>query len=91
MNITKIEFEAHCYSEGSWGAKPLGKRKCSVELTDKGNGRAYIEFIAGDDVEYIGLSYNKNKEIYDFEGVFSIPYKAIELLNENGFNTEQVE
>lgn len=90
-SIKKIEFEAECYLTGSFGARKLGKRKCSMELFDDGDHHAEIEFIAGDDVEHIGISYNDDKKIYDYDGVCDIPQEAIDLLNTQGFDTTDIE
>lgn len=90
-SLIKIEFEAECIAEGSWGSRDLGKRKCSMELFDNENGRAEIEFIAGDDCQHIGLTYDSEKNILDYDGVFSMPNEAIELLNKAGFNTKEIE
>jgi len=97
----RIEFETECYMEGSWGTRELGRLKCSMELFDSGKrfdpysrtsrGEAQIEFIAGDHVEHIGLIYDDNKRITDYDGVFSVPDEAIRMLKDNGFNTEEIE
>ena len=87
----KIFFDAECYLENTWGARRLGLRACSMEMFDSGKGRAMIEFVAGDDVEHIGLVYNKDKRVVDYDGVFSIPEEGIKFLNSLGFNTEDVE
>lgn len=89
-SIKTITFEAECYLEGSWGNRPLGKLKCSMELFDAGKGNAMIEFIAGDKVEHIGITYNETKRILDYDGVFSIPIQAIDLLVSEGYNVEDV-
>lgn len=97
----RIEFETECYMEGSWGSRELGRLKCSMELFDWGKqfdpysrtrrGEAQIEFIAGNHVEHIGLIYDENKRITDYDGVFSVPQEAIQMLKDNGFNTEDIE
>jgi hypothetical protein len=62
-----------------------------MELFDYKNGSALIEFIAGDEVEHIGLSYTKEKKVTDYDGVCSLPSQAVELLKSCGFNTEEIE
>jgi hypothetical protein len=86
--MNKIEFVADCHLEGSWGASPLGKLKCSMELFE-GDRISQIEFIAGDYVEHINI-YHDNKVIVDFDGVFSVPNQAINLLKYFGYNTEAI-
>ena len=91
-SIKKVEFEAHCKLEGTWGERKLGKRQCSLEVFDHENGKnLMIEFIAGEDCEHIGLSYDDNKNIYDYDGVFSVPVQAIDMLNELGYKTDDIE
>ena len=41
--------------------------------------------------EDMGLQWNFDKTVTDYDGVFELPEQAIELLKENGFNTEEVE
>lgn len=90
-SLGKMNFTATCYLAGSWGSKPLGERECSVELFDFGKNSAQIEFIAGDDVEHIGLYYDNNKRILDFDGVFELPEQALELLKQHGFDVTHIE
>lgn len=89
-SIKTIKFDAECYMEGTWGTRPLGKLKCSMELFDAGKGNAMIEFIAGDNVEHIGIVYDEMKKVIDYDGVFSIPDEAIKLLESVGYNLEDV-
>ena len=90
-NRPEIKFSAKCYREGSWGSESIGKLECSVELFDHGKGHALIEFCAGDNVEHIGIRYDADKNCIDYDGVFSVPKKAIELLNSQGFKTSEIE
>lgn len=39
----------------------------------------------------IGIWVNEDKKVMDYDGVFSLPSQAIKLLNENGFDTREVE
>ena len=90
-SLGKISFTATCYLHGSWGFKPAGKRDCSVELFDYKNGSAQVEFIAGDDVEHIGVLYDKNKKVFDYDGIHAIPEQALELLKQHGFDVSEIE
>jgi hypothetical protein len=38
----------------------------------------------------IGLWFDNNKTLTDYDGVFEIPKQAIELLVENGFNCDEI-
>ena len=89
-SIKTIKFDTECYMEGSWGSRSLGKLSCSMELFDAGKGQAMIEFIAGNNVEHIGISYDETKKVIDYDGVFSIPNEAIKLLESVGYNVENV-
>ena len=96
QSIEIVKFKAKCRLEGTWGYRDLGELNCSVELWDHGKkldgyGSADIEFIAGDNVENIGLTYVDEKRIIDYEGVFSVPSEAIALLKKHGFNTDEIE
>lgn len=91
VSLKTITFKAQCFLEGSWGSRDLGERDCSMELFDYGAGHAAIEFVAGEDVEHIGLTYDARKNITDYDGVFSVPHQGIALLKEQGFNTEAIE
>lgn len=86
--IDKVTFDAQLHLEGSFGASQLGKHPCSMELFDI-DGHISIEFIAGKDgcvgVEHIGLTF-KDKTLVDYDGVFSIPREAINLLRKNGYH-----
>ena len=94
-----IEFETNCYLEGSWGSRKLGKKKCSMELWDNGKGDAMIEFVVGtdhedgyEDVENIGIRYDaETKRCLDYDGVFSVPSQGIKFLNDQGFNTDDID
>ena len=92
-SLKKIEFDAECYLEGSWGSRSLGRRNCSLEIFsfDK-KDYIQIEFCAGEDVEHIGIWYNENtREILDYDGVFSVPQEAVDMLKGMGFCTEAIE
>lgn len=43
------------------------------------------EFPDDDDEEVIGLTFNDDDELMDFDGVFSLPKEAIQLLQDNGY------
>ena len=38
-----------------------------------------------EDEEVIGLEFNLDNEVMDFDGVFSLPKEAIQLLKDNGY------
>jgi hypothetical protein len=97
-SIATKNFNSHLNLEYSSSPTlvPLGQAKCSMELymSDDGN-RGFIEWVYelneddGEDVVDIGLWFEEGtKTLKDYDGVFSMPKQAIELLEENGFDCE---
>jgi hypothetical protein len=97
-SIAKKEFNSHLNLEYSISPTlvPLGEAKCSMELFIKDDGNSgYIEWLYelneddGEDEVGIGLWFEEGTKILrDYDGVFSLPKQAIELLEENGFDCE---
>ena len=93
------EFKSELVREYSWSPHPypVGMADNVMELWvgDDGTGCIIWNWEVEDgsdyDEEVIGLWWNFDKTITDFDGVFEIPDQAIDLLKENGFNTEEVE
>lgn len=88
----KIEFESVIVRERSITpqVENLGKAQCTMELfinEDKQSG--FIEWIvdfpdgSGEDVG-IGVWF-EDKTLTDYDGVFSLPVQAIELLRKAGY------
>jgi hypothetical protein len=75
--------------EGSWGAQQMGTHASTMRLFiwDGQAGRGAIEWdIPGlERVEEIGLTWDNDRNIIDYDGVFSIPREAVEFLREQGF------
>jgi hypothetical protein len=97
MNQIKIKtFESEIFKEysASPNLEPLGKAKCTMELfmsIDESKGRIEweVEYENGDyDYEEIGLWFDEHKCLTDYDGVFSMPKQAIELLEECGYNSD---
>ena len=95
--IKKIEFESNMYREHSASPtlEPLGNAKCTMELFMSGSGnRGCIEWeVDYDNGEYdcetIGLWLEEGTKILcDYDGVFSMPKQAIELLEQCGYNSD---
>lgn len=97
-SVKKIEFKANLVLERSITpvVEQLGEYDSSMELyTQDGTlapGCGTIEWDntrgEGDDydeiVEHIGVWWNANKELTEYDGVFSLPAEAIQLLEEVG-------
>lgn len=98
--IKKLNFEAELQLEYSYTSvtKPLGKHKCSMELWTKDgtlkDGVGEIEWFMDVDkdveegVAIIGVWWNCDKELTDYDGVFNLPNEAKKLLNEVGITTD---
>jgi hypothetical protein len=99
-----IEFETDIVLEYSCTPKPtpMGKAKCTMELftadgTVKTAGPAVgcIEWVIDyndkeeQDVEHIGVWYDKEMELTDYDGLFDLPIQARELLNLAGIKTTE--
>lgn len=84
--IDKIEIPATpLVSEGSWGARSLGKHASTMDLFKIEDGRYLIEWDIPriEITEHIGIWTEKN-ELVDYDGVMSLPKEAVELLRKNG-------
>lgn len=81
-------FTAQLVREGSWGSSAIGEHESTMNLYIYPDLRGYIEWdIASiDTVEEIGLIFeldaDRNLVLTDYDGVFSLPAQAIELLRE---------
>lgn len=96
--IAEKEFVAELVLETSMSsvATPLGKRKSTMTLYgfDEDPDYFFIEWDIPslDECENIGIWCEEGtKTLRDYDGVFELPAEAIELLKENGFNTEYAE
>jgi hypothetical protein len=89
----KVEFESNLFLEYSSTPTPtkLGKAKSTMELfMNEDNSEGMIEWCYelrdGDEgVEHIGLSFDENKTLTDYDGVFSLNSFAIKLIRDSGF------
>jgi hypothetical protein len=97
MNQIKIKtFESEIYKEHSLSPnlEPLGKAKSTMTLrmsADESNGSIEweVDYDNGDyDCENIGLWFDNQRCLTDYDGVFSMPKEAIELLEECGYNSD---
>jgi hypothetical protein len=70
------------------------KLNCTVGIKDHTYGWFEVfddEDNEGQDWHAEGGLWFDNWEVTDYDGVFSLPKGVIELLKENGYNTEEVE
>jgi hypothetical protein len=75
----------HMVSEGSWGARRVGKHASTMTLYADERGY-FIEWDipALETTETIGLSF-EHKTLTDYDGIFSLPKEAIAFLRKQGF------
>lgn len=88
--VAEKTFEAELVYEGSWGSRDAGKHVSTMTLYFNKNNTGFIEWDipALDDVENIDLTFELDlygkRTLTDYDGVFSLPKEAVELLRENG-------
>lgn len=94
-HLATKEFKTELVREYSMlpNVVPIGMADNTMELWvgDDGSGCIVWNWELEDgsdaDEEVIGLMWDFDKTITDYDGVFELPLEAIELLKENGFNS----
>jgi hypothetical protein len=93
-SINKMEFESKLFLEYSMTPTPteLGVAKSEMELFMDDEGRhGCIEWCYelseedGQDCVGIGLWFDENKILTDYDGVFSLNEFAIKIIRDNGY------
>ncbi len=66
--------------------EPLGKHESTMDFYVQGAGRGLIEWDVPvlESTWHIGVWWDENKNLTDYDGLFSLPVEAIELLEEYG-------
>lgn len=87
-------FESPINLEGSWGGYQLSPNaKSTMDLYEDDGTPIFIEWVVDlgeeEEVEHIGLEL-EGKNVVGYDGVMSIPDQAIQLLEEYGYNCEEV-
>lgn len=97
-SIATKEFKSRVVREYSAGpVENLGIFNNTMELYHIENNEYLIEWSSDDEEIYVQIGiwveniWVKNKKVTDYDGVFELPKQAIELLKNNGFNTQEVE
>ena len=94
MSNYKCEFYSPINIEGSWGMQAVSSNmRSTMEFFNNHNrGVGEIEWIVydadGNDefVEHIGIWYDiESRQITDYDGVFSLPLEAMQLLAYAGY------
>lgn len=86
------EFDADLILESSFSTEELGLAHCSFEMFKEEPNHYTVEwnhFIGTDreDTTHIGLWFDE-KDLYDYDGVFSLCSELIEWLEELGYNCD---
>lgn len=86
------KFKSNIVRETAYGVVEDYGMKDNIMTLQRVDNNLMIEWIVGDEEDYaeIGIE-NVGKDITGYDGVFELPKEAIQLLKENGFNTEEVE
>ena len=87
--VASKTFTADLIVEGSWGERPLGTSESTMTFYKSilrfDTGMIEWDIPAHEMTEHIGLWWDPSTmELTDYDGVFSLPKEAIELLEENG-------
>ena len=88
LKLAEVTFKAEMIREGSWGQQDLGKHQSTMTLyAGDGPGEAFIEWDIPslEQTEEIGLTFDVERNLLDYDGVFSLPKEAIALLRKQGF------
>lgn len=98
--IDKIEFTSQINIDNGHVNNPLGIMKSSMELYQFDEDSEpepftqiewYVQEI--DEIVHMNIEYhieNGKKIVTGYDGVFELPEQAIELLEKNGFNCDEV-
>lgn len=89
--IATKEIETQLVRETMYNATKLGNHTSTMELWQNDEGEIYLEWDipALEETQYYSFTVD-GKTILEFEGAISIPKEAIELLEENGFNADEI-
>jgi len=86
------KFKSKVVKETAYGVvDDYGEQENVMTLQRVGN-HLMIEWVVGDELDYaeIGIT-TVGKDVTDCDGVFELPNEAVQLLNDCGFNTKEVE
>jgi hypothetical protein len=95
--VDTMQFESPINLEGSWGQRTLAKRTTSIltlYLDTDDTGFIEWEIPQLDMVEHIGLTFEIDpagkRTLTDYDGVFSIPDQALDILEKNGIDCAEM-
>lgn len=78
---------------GSWGANAVGRHVSTMELYvhegQAGSGSIEWDIPSLERTESIGLTWDNDKNLLDYDGISSLPREAIALLEKHGFKIDE--
>ncbi len=87
--VYSTTYKCRPHYEGSWGATPAseGEVDVTITLTIRESGHAYaeMEIPAIDEYVDIGLRFDEEGVLLDYDGVMTIPTHLLDLIKEAGF------
>jgi len=91
--MNKIKFEQELVLSNSYSSKNIGKHINEMELRIHPHGKSgciiwnYWPENDEDNMDetVIGLWFNGNEEVEDYDGVFELPTEALKLIRDNGY------
>ena len=94
--MNKIRFEKELVLENSYSSTNIGKHINEMELFIHPHGKSgcivwnyWPENDEDDNETVIGLWFNGNKEIEDYDGVYELPEEAVKLIRDNGYGFDE--
>jgi hypothetical protein len=97
QSVGKLTFESPINLEGSWGERnPAKKTKSTMELFFYKDNTGFIEWDMPnlEMTEHIGLTFEISLEgkriLTDYDGVFSLPDQAMDLLEKHGVDCKEM-
>lgn len=95
--IDTLKFKSPINLEGSWGERNLAKSATSTMalfLNKDDTGWIEWEIASLDRYEEIGLTFefdaNGKRTLVDYDGVFSLPKQAMDMLERNGIDVAEM-
>lgn len=95
--IDSYTFTTELVRESGYAVTALGEHESTMTLyfdkEDAGHGMIEWVIESLDEVEHIGLTFGRddqgNLKLLDYDGVFSIPEEAIQLLRKNNITVDE--
>jgi len=86
------KFRSRVIKETAYGVVNDYGEQENVMILQRVNNCLMIEWSVGNDLDYAEISITTvGKVVTDYDGVFILPKEVVQLLNDCGFNTKEVE